>query len=327
MKQYNFEGTLDFFSDDPHIFKPTASQIVKKDYYEKFRHHNIYLITKTNRVWFHPEMVSLDKENNISKCHYVIQDKYSRIFTPLISNVPSCTHEISVSPFPHTEIFLKDIDGKIIRSTNSMQLLLDLPDESKPDFEVLYIGKSYGRKRRINIIDRLFEQNHKAFKNILIDMPENDPDKQLVIFAYNFTYEKRFINAGSKWIDSPFDKEKQRIKYLKNVNINRKYKVDLIEEALINYFMPKYNVRLKDSLGKLKSSTIEAFRKLDVLEIAVELTTASTGVKLCSEVVPPKKLHIVQFSTFKDKERSDIVNEEELKKSRDTNNDILLDLL
>ena len=50
MKEFNTEGTIDFFSDDPHLFHPTASDTIRDEFYDKFQHHNIYIIAKTNRL-------------------------------------------------------------------------------------------------------------------------------------------------------------------------------------------------------------------------------------------------------------------------------------
>ena len=83
-------------------------------------------------------MLEVDKLNKKSKCHFVIQEKYNRTVFPLISNLPEIAYDIEVSPYPHKKLFLKDKEGNNIRTMNSLQLLLELPDETKPNFEVLY---------------------------------------------------------------------------------------------------------------------------------------------------------------------------------------------
>ena len=125
--------------------------------------------------------------------------------------------------------------------------------------------------------------------------------------------------------DTNFEKDQNRINYLKDIDINRKYKIDLIEEALINYFSPKYNGLLKESLNKLSSKSIRAFQKLDLSKIVVEFNTKSTGIKLKSDFVPSKKLHMVQFSIFKNQEN--ILDMENIIKSRKRNFDHLLNLI
>jgi len=328
MRKHNFEGTIDFFSDEPHIFVPTAFKAIEKEFYHKFTNHNIYIIAKTNRLWFHPQMTELNIKERKALCHFVIQNEYERVVHPWISNVPFDTNSIEVSNFPHREVYLKNAKNDVIRSINALQFLMELPDDIKPDFEVLYVGKSYGRKRNINILDRLFKQHHKKFNEIVIDTMEDSPDKQVVIVALNFILEKRIISTGfNEPVDIPFEADQERMEYLKDIDTNRKYKIDLIEEALINYFSPQYNESQKKSLGKLSSKAIKAFQKLDLSGVVVEFNTRSTGVKLKSDCVTSKKLHMIQFSTFKDKERSNFIDMENLDKSRQMNNDKLLELI
>lgn len=328
MKKFNFEGTCNFFSDEPHIFLPSAFKMTDKEIYSLFENHNIYIITRTNRVWFHPDLIKLDKSNGVSTFHFVIQNKYHRTVHPIVSRIPNNTEYIQVSDFPHTEIFLKNINGEVINSINAMEFLMELPEEAKPDFEVLYIGKSYGRNQKINILDRLFKQYHRKFNDILIETMENEPDKQVVIMALNFTLEKRIIGTNfRKSVNTSSEEEYKRIQYLKNIKTEREHKIDIIEEALINYFEPKYNGILKNSLGKLSSKAVKVFRELDLSGIVVEFNTKISKVKLKSDCVPPKKLHIIQFSTFKDKDRATFIDLKNLKKSRQENTDFLLDFL
>jgi len=328
MKEHNYQGTINFFSNEPHIFLPTAFKTIDKEFYQKFINHNIYLIAKTNRIWFHPAGIKLDKRKNNSYCQFVIQDKYDRIVHPIISKVPKETDTIEVSKFPHREMYLKNKHGDIIGSINALEFLMTLPENTKPDFEILYVGKSYGRKKKINIIDRLFKQQHKKFREILIDTIEDSPDKQVVILALNFAFEKKIISNEFKNLAKTTTNEKShRIKYLKEIDINRTYKIDLIEEALINYFAPKYNDTLKESLSKLSSKAIKAFQKLGLSSVVVEFNTKSTGIKLKSNYVSPKKLHVIQFSTSQNELKTNFFDLKNIKESRQLNNDKLLDLI
>ena len=324
MKEFNFEGTLDIYSDDPQIFQPTALKTIKDEFYNSLKDYNIYIIAKTNKIYFHPEDMYIDKRRGISYCYIAIKEEQGRCFTPLISRIPDEAYKIEVAPYPHKEIYLLDKNGTIIRSISTLQIISLLNEEIKLSFEVLYVGKSFGNKNKLNIINRLFDQNHKTLKKIINNTEKSEPDKEIYILGYNFIHEKRLIGTNHNWIDTPFTKERERIIYFKDLKISRKYKIDLIEEALINYFAPRYNRLLKNSLNRLKSSSVKAFQQLDITGIVVEFATKETGIKLFSDLVSPRKIHLVSFALQKEKDRVNFFNEQTMQSSREQNFDYLL---
>jgi len=148
MKEFNFEGTLDIYSDDPHIFQPTSLKQVKEEIYDALQDHNIYIIAKTNMLYFHTEGMFIDKLERLSYFHLIIREKYGKYFIPIISPIPEEACKIEVGAYPHKEIHLLNKDGNIIRSLSVLNLIASLHEEDKLNFEVLYIGKSFGNKKR-----------------------------------------------------------------------------------------------------------------------------------------------------------------------------------
>lgn len=328
MKEFNFESTINYYSDDPYIFQPSALYDIKQTKELNLTDYNIYFIAKTNRFWFQPGSFFVDKVNNIATGKYVSMEQYVGYVSPFSILIPDEGHSVEVSPFPHKELILKDINNNIIRNLHIHRLSLSsLPDEIKPLFEVLYIGRSYGRKNKLNITDRLYTQNHKSFKNILFDINENEPDKEIFILTLNFKHSKNILSTGFNWIDTPFSKERERIEYFRNLDISRNMQIDIIEEILINYFKPQYNNLLKHSISNLNTKTAQSYKNMDVSGLVIEFTTKETGIRLFSESVVPKKLHMIKIPILKDKDRQHVLNESDIQTSRNENIDYLIETI
>lgn len=327
MKNFNFEGYLDLYSDEPRFFKLAHLRTVKKEFYEDFVGHHIYLIAKMPRIWFSP-VQEVDILNRTHVFSYFIQSGFTHIKYESVSCLPPNTYSVEVSQFPHDTISCLDKEGNLVDRINSLHFLYTLPEHLRPDLEVLYVGRSYGQKYRLNVLDRLNDQRHDNLLDILINSTSNEPDSELVVLTYNFNYEKRFISMDSQFPgpDHLFSLEIDRINYLKSLRINRKLKIDIIEEGIINYFDPPFNKYLTKSIPKMSSSTIRAFQKMDLGGVIIEFYSKEHGLKLKSKRVSPRKLHYIPFGVFKEKNRFHFRSADELDSYKD-NKDYLLDYL
>lgn len=326
-KKFNFEGYLNLYSDEPKFFKLADLRTVRKEFYDEFIGHHIYMIAKVPRIWFSPIQI-VDATQGLHLFSFNIQSGYSYHSHEFICTLPKQTRTVEVSPFPHDVVFCKDCHGGLVDRLNSLHFMLNLPETIKPHLEVLYVGRSYGSKYRLNVLDRLSDQKHDNLLDILINSASKEPDTELVVLTYNFKYEGRYISMdGTKpGSDHSFDIEMKRIDYLKSLRISNKLKIDIIEEGMINYFDPPFNKYLRHSMPKVSSSTIKAFQSLDVGGVIVEFYSKEHGLKLTSQRVSPRKLHFIPFGTFKDKNRFHFHSPDELDSYKE-NRDHLLDLI
>jgi hypothetical protein len=233
---------------------------------------------------------------------------------------------IEISGFPHKELRAFDRSKNLVMIQEARKLLFRLPD-IMPPFEVLYVGKSLGIKKQLNCSDRLYKQHHRKFKQAIIDTHTDHPDKEIYIFAFNYLHAKNNVTMLSKGPEFLDDKEFNRFHHLQNLQVSRKEKINIIEEALINYFMPPYNELLKESLAKLTSKTIKYFQESDIAGITVELSLNESLSKLYSAHVPAKTIHIIPFATFENKSRFAFAPEEELSTARKRETDYLLQFI
>jgi hypothetical protein len=324
MDKSNFESAFVFYSDNPIVFHPTDLKYVHAELRDELQSHNIYIIARTNRTWFLPETLRLDKNAAFFKVDIAIQNGFrfdtQEIHYPILAD----TKAINVSPFPHKEIFLLDKENNIVKTLNASQLAITLPSEIKPAFEVLYSGRSFGFKRQLNITDRLLTQHHRKFKEILIDTQGDCPDKELFIFSFNYAYSRQLLQMTSRGPYCIDDNELKRLDYLKALSVTRREKVNIIEEALINYFLPRYNELCKDSLSRLSTKAIRYFQEMDVSGLVVELTLNETEIKLYSERTLAKSIHIIPFAIFDDRNRFTYVNDVNMEAARKAYTDYLL---
>jgi hypothetical protein len=324
MNTSNFESSFIFYSDNPHIFRPIDLKWINTEMSEELRAHNIYIITRANRAWFIPETVMIDRGAKQLNFAIAIQNGYKITHHRMCTAISDEVYTIKVSSFPNKEIIYFNDQGIPIYIKYLHRVLIDLPKEIRPDFEVLYIGKSFGRKNALNVSDRLYKQHHKKFKQILIDTQTDHPDKEIFVFSFNYAYSKNTVSMNSKGPAQLDDKEFERFEHLQKLSVSRKEKVDMIEEGLINYFIPVYNELCKESLTRLSTKAIHYFQKLDISGIVVELSLNETEIKLFSEKVIPKSVHLVPFATFQNKTRFNYASEESLEEARKAQTDYLL---
>lgn len=97
-------------------------------------------------------------------------------------------------------------------------------------------------------------------------------------------------------------------------------------ENLINYFRSKYNNYLKHCIGALNTKTARFFVGVDISGLVVEFATKETGVHLYTDIVPPKRIHLINIPMFKDESRLVPFNESDIESSRKKNIDFYLDM-
>ncbi len=323
MKQFDFEAIFNYYSDDPYIFTPSILEDFKNEDIELPDNYNIYFITWTNRAWFLVDSLTFDNKRNIVQICIVIMNQYDRNIMCVQFEVPNEVKSIEVSDFPHKYLIFKNSKNEEIQTFHIHDFLLK---HTPILFEVLYIGRSYGVKKKLNIVDRLYNQNHKALKSILMNITELNPDKEALIMAFNFRHKQKIFSTGFEYFESTYEREKKRINAFNEMHIPRKIEVDIIEEILINYFRPKYNNYLKHSIDALNTKAARFFVGIDISGLVVEFATKETGVHLYTDIVPPKRIHLINIPMFKDESRLVPFNESDIESSRKKNIDFYLDM-
>lgn len=160
------------------------------------------------------------------------------------------------------------------------------------NFEVKYIGQSYGKDGSRHAIDRLLK--HETLQKIslqgvphgyylsllLIKIQTNNQLFTLINpFAQNDDNAKSRIQSG---IDKLFDTSERE-------------RVSLYEASLIRYFSPQYNKEFKNSFPSTNLKILQDCYKKDFSGIVAEIYLDDLPYRLFSDSVEPATQHIITY--------------------------------
>ncbi len=277
-------NSLSFYSDEPSFFKAVDIFNIKKELYNEFDNFNIYFIAKASKIWFVPDSLKI-LEDNYFTFDVAIQNGYRHKLQQITSPYDKDVKKIYVSNFPHREILFEDCFGNVIKEFTSLDSIRMLPKKIVPNFEILYIGKSIGNKNKRNLLDRLTKDAHEKFLKICLDVNTYSPGMEVYIFGLKFEYTKKHLFSNSKFdYNSPELNIQKALQDEIEKVIPRKLKINLIEEALINYFKTtKYNQLLTSSLDKKNTKAYKTLKKAGISNLFVEFNMKESQINLFSE--------------------------------------------
>jgi hypothetical protein len=111
---------------------------------------------------------------------------------------------------------------------------------SKQEFEVLYIGQSYGKRGERSAIIRL--SSHSTLQKILMDCQAKYSDKHIYLLLLEITtlLNMSFDGISKKYTKSIDESDGHMMDVLHNLPEEQQV-VNISEAALIHYFKPEYN--------------------------------------------------------------------------------------
>jgi hypothetical protein len=238
---------------------------------------NIYFICRRHRVSLIPDTVKIE-DDNINFTLEVWENDLKFKVNYLIPNTFGSNITIK-SDYPYTDFFIIK-DGTPIQRYKTAFLIdefserfMMVPRPYFADFEILYIGET-NKLSKSPTIDRLI--NHKLLQEIYADNNRQNPDKEIHLVLCSFDQNTDVEYRGSIRTDPAYyDEDEKRFKDF-NTNkaeLSSKQRVLLSEAALINYFQPIYNTKLKNTFPNKKHSSYDECYKLDLNAVSIEIDT------------------------------------------------------
>jgi len=144
------------------------------------------------------------------------------------------------------------------------------------DFEVLYIGQSFGVDGARTAPDRLV--SHSTLQSIYAEAISNNPESEIWLALASFSQ----VNIVALDGRTPFSAEeleiddsrmKETFQTLQTGGISEQQKINFTEAALIKYFEPLYNKTYKDSFPNPAHKTYSECYDLDINTIGIEMNT------------------------------------------------------
>ncbi|MEW6703784.1 MAG: hypothetical protein AB1430_02910 [Pseudomonadota bacterium] len=161
------------------------------------------------------------------------------------------------------------------------------------DLHVLYVGQGIGRSKKRSALERLLD--HSTLQRILADVNALHPSNEVLLLLYRFEHQKAFLSTGGDLRLDPrstADEELAHMHRMTSTKMSRRSQVALSEAALIRYFQPYYNVKLKESRFATgnRIAVLREVLKNDMTGVIVEICSSSAGSRLRSESAVPREL-------------------------------------
>lgn len=140
----------------------------------------------------------------------------------------------------------------------------------KQEFEVLYIGQSYGKEGERTAFNRL--ASHSTLQKILTNYQSQHPDKHVYIALLEFTpnLSMSFDGLSKKYTKSEAESDKHMTDVICNLPKGEQI-INITEAALIHYFKPEYNVNFVENFPDEHHKGYKQYFDLDYNSLVVEL--------------------------------------------------------
>ncbi|AFC32146.1 hypothetical protein PM3016_5446 [Paenibacillus mucilaginosus 3016] len=142
----------------------------------------------------------------------------------------------------------------------------------KIDCEILYIGQSFGKEGERQALDRL--KSHSTLQEIQSDLLFNGTVRDLAISLWEFTPKLFSLFDGKSKVYDVSESEdiQHMMQIIKDppLHINKQI-INITEAALINYFKPEFNDKLKNNFPDVNHSGYKEYYDLDYNSLIVEI--------------------------------------------------------
>ena len=248
--------------------------------------YHIYFIMSCPKIVIEKDSL-FTNENGISLTLKEMKNEEENLLN--VSSIkihPGLDHrEIELStkfPYNFLRIIIKHEDFLIKYKYTSIiniaaQALLNYCRDNEPwEFEVLYIGQSYGESGERTAQQRL--ASHSTLQKILTDCYSKYPDRQLYVLLLemtpmlNMTFDGRTkkFSATKTEDDSHFNEVITNLPEYQQV-------INITEAALINYFKPIYNTCFVENFPNINHKGYQQYFALDYNGLSIELDLEFDG--------------------------------------------------
>lgn len=251
---------------------------------------HVYIVGTLPKV----EFIEARREGRIITAVYEAEGvRYALALPPLPDGAKMVSHKDGAWT-------LTSRDGRTA-TLSKPSVILQLVAGGMPNlFEVLYVGQAFGKNGSRHAVTRLLK--HETLQEISIKGIPSDRELFLCLLEVGM---KRSLAT----VINPFAKNKKNadkriedglhiLRYTTEVE-----RTALYEAALIRYFRPQFNEKLKDSFPSTNFKHLKKSYKQDIGGVAAELDLIKAPFVLFSDDQEPNPTHLAYFDLHKDEDR------------------------
>ncbi|NWJ53052.1 MAG: hypothetical protein HXX14_19540 [Bacteroidetes bacterium] len=270
----------------------------KYNYFNADNPCHIYLICRRPRILIDPDHFFVNKEKIVFAFKVQRQSSFENLKIEFPNEFMTTNFKLnSCYPFNFFEL-LKDDEIFLQGKTAFLFQKYSQKFTEYLDFEVLYIGQSYGVEGARTAPERL--QSHSTLQGIYSEAILKNPDCEIWMILTSF--EQILITSmdGTKKVN---DEEKEMnsdhlhkvTKAFLNDGLKEQQVINFTEAALIRYFQPPYNIEYKDTFPNPAHTSYSECYDLDINSICIELNTENINCRLFTETIKTNWNHMHDF--------------------------------
>ena len=191
--------------------------------------------------------------------------------------------------------------GKILPRPDEVAIHRAVSEQhDKFNFEVLYVGQSFGEDGDRDAIDRLLK--HETLQKI--SLTRKQPGAKLAVLLLSLPEQHSSITTfNPRAIKRNFDESRIALGVEKMREATEKERITLFEASLIRYFRPEFNDRFRDSFPSTKNKVLKACYDKDILALLAEISFSEMPFKFFSKHVKPERYVIARHDLHDDIQR------------------------
>lgn len=264
------------------------------DYSNDHQYH-IYMIHQIPKLSFIPDSLNVSRDN--------IQIEV-RVRTEVSDEIKIFNFKVK-NNLDHSQLNISfDGPAKSIKITNDKghgSIIRILPfflnyTKYELDYEILYIGQSFGRTGDRTAKQRLL--SHSTLQEIQSNHLFNEPIGDIVLSLWEFTPRLlTSFDGTSKEFETSKEVDMQHMaEVLKAESLKlHSHMINITEAALINYFKPEYNEKFKNNFPDIGHVGYKHYYDLDYNSIIVEFDLDTINGKLFSKQEEYSSFNAIQY--------------------------------
>lgn len=282
----------------------------KNQLFSKDNPCNIYFILSRPKVTIEPN--SFQCEGQKVNFDLIIHQANSHGIVSMGMEIPKAKAELKlITKYPYNLFSIKDEESTYVVARPS-SLIDALPSSENIDcaildYEVLYIGQSYGDDGSRTAVDRLL--SHETLQKIYTHALTENPDNDIWILLTEFAQGNMLVLLGEEMVNANRKGKSRDNKLVKHFfernefSITEKQRINFTEAALIRYFEPKYNIEFKNTFPNKNHKSYSECYKMDLRALNIELDTSEMARNLFTEKSGRKGYHSAMFEFSNDNDR------------------------
>jgi len=246
-------------------------------YFDEENPCHLYFIGKRPRVTIVPQKFHYDNKLIYFTFKVQREDSYEEIDLKVTHSFKD--DEIGIEskyPYNSFKIMVDGSERYMAKVSPFIQEMYRCSAIDFMDFEVLYIGQSYGVDGARTAPNRLL--SHSTLQGIYSQAIVNNPDHEIWLALASFSQINLMMFDGkTKFSDEEKIADKERFKKVydkvQNNGLNEQQVINFTEAALIRYFQPPYNKTYKTTFPNPAHKTYAECYELDINAVCIEMQT------------------------------------------------------